>query len=166
MMKKLMISTMLLLIIGNSNTVVYGNNAKAVSQESTVQEQSFKVNTPKVVSETDILLTLTAPQGTKVVIDVYNNTSVSKSKPNYVIAGDPIEIEIGALQRNWVEIELNKGLNKIDFKAVYEDGLEDVISRIIEVKDKNELKEQINNSNVSTSSTNALNNIANIEKNQ
>lgn len=166
MIKKLMVSTMVLLIIGGSGTIVYGNNGEGVAQEVKIEQESFKVTTPKVVSEKDILLTLTAPQGTKVIIDVYYNTSVSKTKQNYVIAGDPIEVEIGALQRNWVEIELSKGLNKIDFTAVYEDGLEDFISRIIEVKDKSELQKQVDKSSATTSSTDALKNIVNIEKNQ
>ncbi|NLM03728.1 MAG: hypothetical protein GX214_01770 [Clostridiales bacterium] len=163
MFKKLMASTMILLIISGSSMGVYANNAQ-VSQETKIEEKTFNVNTPKITSEKDLFLTLTGPEGTKVTIDVYYNTSVSKTKQNYVLAIDPIEVEIGALQRNWVEIELSKGLNKIDFTAVYKDGVEEIISRIIEVKDKEELKEELQNTKIS-SPTNALKSIVNTGNN-
>lgn len=162
MFKKLMASTMVLLIISGSGTAVYANNDR-ISQEIKTEQKSFKVSTPRVTSERDLLLTLSAPQGTKVTVDVYYNTSISKTKQNYV-ASSSIEVEIGALQRNWVEIELSKGLNKIDFTAVYKDGVEDIISRVVEVKNKSELEEQVKSAKIS-SSTSALKSIAKVGDN-
>ncbi|AOY75333.1 hypothetical protein [Clostridium formicaceticum] len=167
MIKKLLISTVVLLIIGGSGAVVYGNPTDAsTTQETKVEQETLKVLTPNravVTSDKNMVLSFTAPEGTTVTIDVYYNASVATSKQNYVAAYDPIEVKIGALQRGWAEVELRKGLNKIDFTAVYKDGGEDTISRTVEVKDMNDVKKQVEESIASTSSTERLKSIVNTE---
>ncbi|AKL97334.1 hypothetical protein CACET_c39060 [Clostridium aceticum] len=166
MMKKLIVSTVVLLIIGGSSAVVYGNNDTSTAQEAKVEQETLKILTPNrniVASDRNMVLSFTAPEGTTVTIDVYYNTSVATSKQNYVAAYDPIEIKVGALQRGWAEVELRKGLNKIDFTAVYKDGREDTISRTVEVKDIDDVKKQVEQSIASTSSTERLKSIVNTE---
>ncbi|SDL14012.1 hypothetical protein [Natronincola ferrireducens] len=173
MIRKLIVSTVVLFILGSCSTVAYANNTTTTTQESAqeakVEEQSIKVITPSrnmVVSDNNMVLAFTAPEGTTVTIDVYYNTSVDTNRPNYVPAYDPILVEVGALQRGWAEVELRKGFNKVDFIAIYKNGVKDVISRVIEVKDIKEVKEQVERSVSSTSSTNALRNIVNTENKQ
>lgn len=177
MIKKLIAGTMVLLFISGSSTAVYANpttagianvletvNETKIEEPEKLQEETFKLTNPRknmVVTNTDIVLTFTAPEGTTVTIDVYYNTSVATNKQNYVKAYDSIEVEIGALQRGYAEVELKKGLNKIDFTAIYQNGIKDVISRIVEVKDIKEVKEQVEKSIATTSSTETLKNIAN-----
>lgn len=180
MIKKFIASTVVLLIIGSSGAVAYANpttvrvttpqgtnteETKAEEQEKP-QQESLKLITPSrdmVVTDNNLVLAFTAPEGTTVTIDVYYNTSVANNKQNYVEAYDAIEVNIGALQRGWAEVELKKGLNKIDFTAVYKNGLEDVISRIVEVKDIDEVKKEVEKSIANKSSTEALKNIATTE---
>lgn len=180
MIKKLIASTVVLLIIGSSGAVAYANpttvrvttpegtnteETKTEEQEKP-QQESLKLITPSrdmVVTDNNLVLAFTAPEGTTVTIDVYYNTSVANNKQNYVEAYDAIEVNVGALQRGWAEVELKKGLNKIDFTAVYKNGLEDVISRIVEVKDIDEVKKEVEKSIANKSSTEALKSIATTE---
>lgn len=177
MIKKLIAGTFVLLMIGSSNLVAHANPTTVrvtTPQGATVQEtkteeevkpqqETLKLITPRrdmVVTDNNLVLAFTAPEGTTVTINVYYNTSVSTNRQTYVEAYDPVEVNVGALQRGWAEVELKKGLNKIDFTAVYKSGLKDVISRIVEVKDIDEVKKQVEKSIANTSSTEALKNIA------
>ncbi|SET01433.1 hypothetical protein SAMN05660297_01200 [Natronincola peptidivorans] len=181
-MKKLIASTAVLLIIGGTNIVAYaspttiltttpGTTTQEIKAEEEAKEQqdTLKIITPNrdvVVSDSNMVLAFTAPEGTTVTIEVYYNTSVATSRQNYVEAYDPIEVKVGALQRGWAEVELRKGLNKIDFTAVYKNGIRDVISRIIEVKDIDEVKKQVEKGIANTSSTDAIRSITSTESKQ
>lgn len=165
MMKKIIASAIVLLALSGSSVLAHGDTTQqTTAKETTVEQESLRVINPRrdmVSGDNNTVLTFSAPEGTTVTIDVYYNTSVSNDKQNYVQAYDTIEVEIGALKRGWTEVELKKGLNKIDFTAIYKNGSEEVITRIIEVKDMEEVKQQVEKSIINTSSTEALKNIAN-----
>lgn len=175
MIKKVIAGTFVLLIIGSSSGVAYANPtiirltppAQGTVQEVINEEQeAFKLVTPSnnmVSFDTNIVTVFTAPEGTMVTVNVYYNASVDTKKQNYVEAYEPIEVEVGALQRRAVEVELKKGLNKIDFTAVYKDGIKDIISRVIEVKDIVEVDQQVKKDIANTSSTETLKKIVNPE---
>ncbi len=173
-MKKIMVSTLVLLAIGSSGVYSYANNSTAKTeglagkeaQEVKIEnEETLEIVTPnkEVVPDTDLLVIFKAPEGTTVILSVYYNTSVATNKQNYVEAYDPIEVVLGPLQKGWAEIKLKKGLNKINFVATYKDGNQDVINRIIEVKNMDEIDEQVTKGIGSASSTKVLKTIVNTD---
>lgn len=172
MVRKFVAGTVIVIVLSGLNICAYADNdivgdgSGSNVPISQIKEQSFKVVTPEknlVTSDTNLLLSFTAPEGTRVTVEVYHSTSVKANEENYVLICDPIEVQVGALQRGWAEIQLKKGLNKITFKATNENGLQDVDTRIVRVKDISEIKEMIENL-VNTPTTKLLENIVNPEK--
>lgn len=157
MIKKLA-SIAIILTILCSGVFIYANT-----------EPSFQVITPArnmITSDRNIILSMIAPEGTTVKIEVFYNASVVKNKENYLLSQDPIELKIGALQRGWAEVELKKGLSKIEFTALYKNGVKDVRTRFITIKNIEDVKKLIEQSIEkigATSSTDTLNRIVNIE---
>ncbi|KAB3530208.1 hypothetical protein F8154_14145 [Alkaliphilus pronyensis] len=135
MIKRLLYCTaFVLLIIGFTSISAFGNET----------DEKLQVITPDrniTTDNTELMFEITAPEGTKVFIQVYHNNSIDKSKENYVVAGDAIELEIGAFGRGWQEVPLRRGKNKVEIKGVYSDDSHDTITRIITVQELKEVKE-------------------------
>jgi hypothetical protein len=178
MIKKLVAGAIVLTILGFSGIFIYANPVDVNNIINTTQSgeeiqqtvnSSFRVLSPwrdRITIDKKIILSLLAPEGTTVKIEVFYNTSIAANKENYVLSYDPIELRIGALQRGWAEVELKKGLNKIEFTAFLKNGLQEARTRIITVKDIDEMKRLVEQSiqNIgTTSSTDTLNRIVNIE---
>lgn len=154
MIKKIVASTIMLAILGTSNVLSYAAPIATPTNKSTdtknankkIEEvkQSFEVVIPEkdaVTSDKNLVLSFKAPQDTKVSIEVYHNVSKDDETEKYELSYDPIEVTVGSIQMGWAEIELQPGLNKIEFKAKYKDGSEDSVVRIVNVMDVQEVKQ-------------------------
>lgn len=154
MIKKIVASTIVFAILGTSNILSYATpitapintstDAKNTNKKVEEVKQSFEVVIPEkdsVTSDKNLVLSFKAPQGTKVSIEVYHNVSKDDETEDYELSYDPIEVTVGLIQMGWAEIELQSGLNKIEFKAKYKDGSEDSAVRIVKVMDVEEVKQ-------------------------
>ncbi|SCY61634.1 hypothetical protein [Alkaliphilus peptidifermentans] len=157
MIKKFMYYTaFILLIIAFSSVSAFGN-------ETDQPKQTIQVVTPErniTTDSTNLVFELTAAEGTKVIIQVYYNNSIVIGKENFVAEGDAINIEMGALRRDWIEVALRKGKNKVEITAIYEDESEDVVVRIIDVKGIEEVKQNFERK-ISEPATELLENLIN-----
>ncbi len=174
MVRKLLAGTIVLVILGGSTTVALAGEVAADSKkidspniEEEAAETGFQVVTPDrdiTTNNRNIVLEFVAPEGTKVNIQVFFNISLVQSKENFVSSHDPIDIEIGALQRGWAALELRRGLSKIEILATLKDGTEESVVRYVTVKNQEELKKHIEDAIKdipNTSSSNVLKNITN-----
>lgn len=149
MIKKLVAGTLILFVLGTSNTLSYAtpintNNNQSETKKAEVAKPFFEVIDPEkdiVTSDKTIVLSFRASEGTNVYIEVYHNTSKDEKTEDYVLSYDPIKVTIGAFQRGWASIDLKSGLNKIKFTAEYKNGSKDKDVRIINVMDVKEVKQ-------------------------
>lgn len=129
MIKKAIICTAIVAIgLGTSPLVAYGTETNIVNNIQVVTP-SRDINT----SNSSIMLQFEAPEGTKVIVQVYYNNSVVKDKENFVAVADPIEVEMGALGIGWAEVKLQPRRNRIEITAVYQDGTKETIVRMVTV---------------------------------
>ena len=170
MIKKIIASSIVLLVIGGSVTYAHGNQQETnndrdeykVEQQSEESEKLELVYPEEntTVADKNSVMSFTAPQGTAVTVEVYHNTSMSPDEENYILSQDPTKVNIGALQRGWVEIELRRGLNRVDFTAEYENGESESITRFITLTDMTETKKLLENA-FNRSAVDILRNITN-----
>ncbi|KAB3532180.1 hypothetical protein [Alkaliphilus serpentinus] len=131
MIKKVFICSAIVFIgLGISSVTAYGTD--------TVPVASFQVVTPDediTTSNNSVMLEFIAPEGTKVIIQVYYNNSVVKNEETFTASADAIEVEIGALEIGMAEVKLKERRNKIEITAIYPDGTEKTVVRMINVED-------------------------------
>ncbi len=174
MVKKLLAGTIVLVILGGSTTAVMAGQVEADSKkidnpnvEEEAVKKGFEVVTPDrdiTTNNGNIVLEFVAPEGTKVNIQVFFNTSLVQNKENFVSSHDPIDIEIGALQRGWAALELRRGLSKIEILATLKDGTQESVVRYVTVRNQEELKKHIEDAIKdipNTSSSKVIKNITN-----
>lgn len=153
MVKKLIAGTIVLVILGGSSTVAFADETdntlkKSVNGtiEGTAQKSDFQVVTPDrdiIINNGNLVLEFAAPEGTKVNIQVFFNTSIVQNKENFVAIHNPISVEIGALQRGWAALELRRGLSKIEIEATLTNGTKETLVRYVTVRNLEELKKSI-----------------------
>lgn len=175
MVKKFIASTIVLVILGGSSTVAFANTQiDAIPKKldnNTIEEEAEKSDFQVVTPDRDIttnsgnlVLEFVAPEGTKVNIQVFFNTSLIQNKENFVATHDPISVEIGALKRGWAALELRRGLSKIEIEATLKNGTKETVVRYVTVRNQEELKKSIEEAIKdipNTSSSKVIKNITN-----
>ncbi|GAB6085832.1 hypothetical protein [Alkaliphilus crotonatoxidans] len=161
MIKKVISCTIVLFILGtasvfaNPETTV-GEPIEELTMAETAQlaEEGLQVITPErnlTISKKTMVVELTAQEGIDITVEVYYNASLELDKQKYVLAYDPISMEIGALKRGWAEVELKKGKNKIVVTATYEDGSTETVTRYVDVEELEEVKKKLMEENITDS---------------
>ena len=174
MVKKLIAGTIVLVILGGSSTMAFAGEIDANSKQvdnKTVEEESLKRGFQVITPDRDItsnngniVLEFVAPEGTKVNIQVFFNASLVQNKENFVASHDPIDVEIGALQRGWAALELRRGLTKIEIEATLKNGTKETAVRYVTVRNQEEIKKSIEDAIkgiTNTSSSTVIKNITN-----
>lgn len=159
MIKKVISCTIVLLILGTSGVFANPNETNkapdlTMAQEARLADEGLQVVTPErdlTISKRNMVLEFTALQETKITIHVYYNASLEINKQRYVLAYDPITLQIGALKRGWAEVELRKGKNKIAVTATYQDGSTETVIRYVDVEELEEVTKKLLESNVTNS---------------
>ncbi len=158
-MKKLIACTCVLVILGSSGSFTYANQTTSKTETVRAASQSLQLVTPEKdtsISTNNLVLEFTAPKETRIRVLVYYNTSLEKDRENFVLAFDPILLEIGALQRGWAEVDLRRGINRIDIIAIYKDGTSDKITRLVTVRGVEDVKRYLENNTATTSASELL----------
>ncbi|HZJ76084.1 MAG TPA: hypothetical protein VFC70_00110 [Oscillospiraceae bacterium] len=142
MMKKLVAVVLIFLILGTSGIVCYADNTSNRTGRVEMGKYFFELSEPEkdtATTDKNMLLSFKASRGTNVCIEVYHNGSIDKNKENYMLLYDPIDINVGVLQRGWASIDLRPGLNKVRFSIEYRNGSKDNMERTIDVMDMEEV---------------------------
>jgi len=173
MVKRIIAGTIVLVILGGSGSLAYAgevDNSKKIDNKNIEEEnqrKGFQVVTPDrdiTTNNGNVVLEFVAPEGTKVNIQVFFNISLAQNKENFVASHDPIDVEIGALQRGWAALELRRGLSKIEIVATLKNGTKESVVRYVTVRNQEELRRSIEDAIKdipNTSSTKVIKNITN-----
>ena len=124
-MKKWIIAGLLVLLMLGAQT----GPAFANTTEQDAAAAGFEVLVPqkdRVTSREVVMLSFSAPQGSTVVVEVFHNTSLTEEE-NFTALYEPMIFEIGALERGWVELQLQKGMNRV-FLTTYLKGMPETAS--------------------------------------
>ncbi|ABR50822.1 hypothetical protein Amet_4756 [Alkaliphilus metalliredigens QYMF] len=169
MIKKVIAGTVMIVLISASGAVVYANpdqvNYSNVNIEEIKEtERPFQVISPVrnvTTTKKNMILTFTASEGTTVTIDVYHNSNEDGETENFVQIGETIEMEVGSLERRTISVELQKGKNKITFKAIQPNGTKHEEVRFVMLKDIEEVQQEVNESISGNSTAQTIQNILN-----
>lgn len=173
MKKFLVISLLVLLTISIKIAPVFATEDEVMlespinlEEEIDLEEDVIQVVQPQrngATSRRSPMISFKAPEGSLVILEVFHNASLMEEEENYLPTYEPMEFEIGALQRGWVEgIELKKGKNKLVFTGTLKEEALPTVERIITVKDREEMKEEVTRDVRESSTTDILNRLMNM----
>ncbi|SDZ13123.1 MULTISPECIES: hypothetical protein [Tindallia] len=173
-MKKLLVTGLLaLLLISIQTTSVFATeddllpeNQPNLEEEAELEEDIIEVVQPLrdvTTSRRNPMISFKAPEGSLVTLEVYHNASLLEEEENYLPLYEPMEFEIGALQRGWVDgVELKKGKNKLIFSGSLKEEALPTVERIITVKDREEMKEEVTRDVRESSTTDIMKRLINM----
>ncbi|HZX20918.1 MAG TPA: hypothetical protein VFF25_00865 [Clostridia bacterium] len=148
MVKRLIVGVFIFLVLGMFSITCYANNTENRPSDEIRRVETgryfFEILEPErniITTDKNALLSFRASKYTDICIEVYHNSSIERDKEKYILFYDPIDINVGALQRGWASVDLKPGLNKIQFMIKYKNGSEDSIERIINVMDAKEIEQ-------------------------
>ncbi len=173
MKKSLIISLLVLLVISIQMTVAFATDDDPIteSQVSLEEVAELEENVIQVVqplrdgmtSRRNPMISFKAPEGSTVILEVLHNASLMEEGENYLRIYEPMEFQIGALQRGWVAgIELKKGKNKLVFTGTLNEAPLPTVERVITVKDREEMKEEVTRDVRESSTTDILKRLMNM----
>lgn len=143
MMRKIILCTIaIVILIVSSTPIAYANPNNITTEEYPF----FRLNNlPRnmVINDPNLFISFNASEGSLVTISVYHNTSLSNDEERFVLLNEPSKVKVGNIQRGFAEVMLRKGTNRVDFKIDFEKGEELVVSRMVTVKDIEEVKKQV-----------------------
>lgn len=175
-MKKWILTGMLVLLLmgmqaGYAHANPTGTDVLPEAEE-TIEPSPLNVLVPqkdRVTSRRTMVVSFSAPQGSLVTVEVFHNSSLTEEE-YYTALYEPMDFEIGVLERGWVELQLKKGKNKLLFTAQLpeeENTVEAVppvtVERYITVKDLEEVRAELTRNVMQTSASDLIRRLTNME---
>ena len=175
MKKFLVISLLALLMMSIQMTAVFATDDDFVPESHLYMEEEAEMELEGEViqvvqplrdgmtSRRNPMISFKAPEGSLVILEVFHNASLMEEEENYQPIYEPMEFSIGALQRGWVAgIELKKGKNKLVFNGTLNEEALPTVERLITVKDREEVKEEVTRDVRESSTTDILKRLMNM----
>ena len=173
MKKFLVISLLALFMINIQITAVFATeddilpeSQLTLEEEAELEEDIIQVVQPlrdTMTSRRSPMISFKAPEGSVIRLEVFHNASLIEEEENYLPLYEAMEFEIGALQRGWVAgIELKKGKNKLLFTGSLKEEELPSVERIITVKDREEMKEEVTRDVRESSTTDIMRRLMNM----
>ncbi len=137
--------------------------------EATAVQPMLEVLVPqkdRVTSRETMMVSFRAPANSRVTVNVLHTTGLVENEIP-VSLYEPMEFEIGVLERGWVELTLQKGVNRIVLTTTLEQWNEapkvEVTERVITVKDLEEVREELSRNVMQTTATDLIRRLTNME---
>lgn len=120
----------------------------------------------RVTSREIMMVSFRAPTNSRVTVNVLHTTGLVENEIPVALY-EPMEFEIGVLERGWVELTLQKGVNRIVLTTTLQQRNEapkvEVTERVITVKDLEEVREELSRNVMQTTATDLIRRLTNME---
>lgn len=172
-MKKWIIAGALVLLISSGQTIAAEATNTTLEDmaisEATAEQPMLEVLVPqkdRVTSRETMMVSFRAPANSQVKVEVFYTTGLATNETEAALY-EPMHFKIGVLERGWVELTLQKGINRIVLTTTMERPNEapkvEVTERIITVKDLEEVREELSRNVMQTTATDLIRRLTNME---
>ncbi len=172
-MKKWIIAGALILLMTSGQTATAEATNTNVDDntisEAIAEEPMLEVLVPqkdRVTSRETMMVSFRAPTDSLVVVEVFHTMGMADNETPVALY-EPMAFEIGVLERGWVELTLQKGINRIVLTTTLaQKNVEpkvEVTERIITVKDLEEVREELSRNVMQTTATDLIRRLTNME---
>ena len=172
-MKKWIVAGALVLLITSGQLIAAeATNTNLVDTtiiEAVAEQPMLEVLVPqkdRVTSRETMMVSFRAPASSLVTVEVFHATGLTTNETEVALY-EPMNFKIGVLERGWVELSLQKGINRIvlttTMEQLNEEPKVEVTERMITVKDLEEVREELSRNVMQTTATDLIRRLTNME---